>query len=95
MAIPSDGMQRQVRRLHADRVVATKVVKSMQGLDDIMKSVEKVVSDALDRRVVDPDSPLMSLGVNSTMAVQLVSSLETIAGQDLPGTLVFDYPTIR
>lgn len=39
------------------------------------------------------DQPLMSGGLTSTMAVQLVAALERNLGAELPGTLVFDYPT--
>jgi acyl carrier protein len=38
-------------------------------------------------------TPLMAAGVTSTLAVQLVSALESALGTELPGTLVFDYPT--
>ena len=64
-------------------------------LSSMIASVCSVVADALNEGEVDVDAPLMSMGVNSTMAVQLVSSLEAIAGEELPGTLVFDYPTVR
>ena len=39
-------------------------------------------------------APLMDAGVNSILAVQLVSALEDGFGTQLPGTLVFDYPSI-
>ena len=39
------------------------------------------------------DMPLMSSGVTSTLAVQLTQQLEEALGTELPGTLVFDYPT--
>lgn len=42
---------------------------------------------------VAPDAPLMSAGVTSTLAVQLTQLLEEAVGVELPGTLVFDYPT--
>ena len=42
---------------------------------------------------VAPDAPLMSAGLTSSLAVQLVSALEAAVGAELPGTLVFDYPT--
>ena len=38
--------------------------------------------------------PLMQAGLTSTSAVQYVSALENSLGLQLPGTLIFDYPTI-
>ena len=42
---------------------------------------------------ISADAPLMSAGLTSALAVQLVAALEAAAGAELPGTLVFDYPT--
>jgi len=42
---------------------------------------------------VAPDAPLMSAGLTSALALQLVAALEGAVGAELPGTLVFDYPT--
>ena len=41
------------------------------------------------------DSPLMEAGLNSALSMQLTAQLEAALQRDLPGTLVFDYPTIR
>lgn len=43
---------------------------------------------------VPPSEPLMSAGLNSTMAVALTGRLEAALGAPLPPTLVFDYPTM-
>jgi acyl carrier protein len=42
---------------------------------------------------VSPDEPLMAAGLDSLGAVELKNSLEGRLGVQLPGTLVFDYPT--
>jgi acyl carrier protein len=42
---------------------------------------------------INAQAPLMSAGLTSTLAVQLVAALEGVVGAELPGTLVFDYPT--
>lgn len=41
------------------------------------------------------DTPLMDAGLASSMAIQLATQLESALQMDLPGTLAFDYPTIR
>ena len=43
---------------------------------------------------ISDHAPLMDAGVSSTLAVQLVSALEGAFGIELPGTLVFDYPSV-
>lgn len=68
---------------------------------DKQSAISAVIIDAI-RSLVDSEAaeqaaegqPLMASGVTSTLAVQLVSSLEASLGRQLPGTLVFDYPTL-
>jgi acyl carrier protein len=52
------------------------------------------VSDSVDAGL-GPDTPLMSAGIPSALAVQVVSALESAVGTELPGTLVFDYPSVN
>lgn len=88
---------RGVSKVRAFAKVASNkgVVSNVQIQGQVIQSVKTIISEAITIDNPDVDAPLMSMGVNSTMAVQLVSSLEAIAGEDLPGTLLFDYPTIR
>ena len=86
--------QTQVRQRN---VVASKRtgVSAMQADKGLESMVADIIAEAIGASQPDMNAPLMSLGVNSTIAVQLVSNLEALAGQDLPGTLIFDYPTIH
>jgi hypothetical protein len=43
---------------------------------------------------VDPRTPLMEAGLTSATAIQLTTALEETLATDLPGTLIFDYPTV-
>ena len=66
---------------------------------NMLQLVTAAAAEALDSSGQDAESlqlqePLMEAGLNSAAAVQLVALLEAATGQELPGTLVFDYPTI-
>ena len=66
---------------------------------NMLQLVTAAVAEALDSSGQDAESlllqePLMEAGLNSAAAVQLVALLEAATGLELPGTLVFDYPTV-
>lgn len=42
---------------------------------------------------VDPDEPLFDAGLSSMQAIELLGKLEDILGTDLPGSLLFEYPS--
>ena len=57
-------------------------------------AAEALASSGQDAESPPLQEPLMEVGLNSAAAVQLVALLEAATGLELPGTLVFDYPTI-
>ncbi len=61
----------------------------------VQRVVREVVSGVLGQKDIAPDAPLMSSGLDSLGAVELRNSLESRLGVSLPGTLVFDYPTVE
>jgi acyl carrier protein len=61
--------------------------------DLVSHEVRRLIGSSSDA-VIDRSAPLMSVGVTSTLAVALATSLEAVVGAPLPATLVFDYPTI-
>lgn len=47
-----------------------------------------------DRRLIDPQQPFSSFGIDSVRAVSLVGEMEEWIGRELSPTLLYDYPTI-
>ena len=62
------------------------------GSASVHMAVQEAVVAVVGHEVGD-DEPLMAAGVDSLGAVELSSSLSQSLGAQLPGTLVFDYPT--
>jgi len=49
----------------------------------------------LDAEDIEPDRPLQELGLDSVTAVEMVERVGHAVNQSIPGTLLFDYPTIE
>lgn len=63
--------------------------------DMILQQVAEVLdSNDFDSNDFDSSTPLMESGVTSAAAVELTSALERALACSLPGTLIFDYPTV-
>lgn len=82
------------------RVAAVAEPPSGGGKAHMLQLVTAAAAEALESSGSDagspplPQEPLMDAGLSSAGAVQLVALLEAATGLELPGTLVFDYPTI-
>jgi acyl carrier protein len=68
-------------------------VDAEEHLRQVQSDVAAVVAEVLGVAQVAPEEPLMAAGLDSLGAVELKNSLEGRLGLQLPGTLVFDYPT--
>jgi 3-oxoacyl-(acyl-carrier-protein) synthase/enoyl-CoA hydratase/carnithine racemase/acyl carrier protein/thioredoxin reductase len=61
------------------------------SLEEVLQATTQVIGG----NHVDADTPLMDAGLDSLSATELRSSLQTLAGVELPATLVFEAPTAR
>ena len=74
-------------RLRCTRRRADVLVRHMQE-----QAAELLGLDADD---VEEDRPLSELGIDSVTAVELVERVGASLGRSIPGTLLFDYPTLE
>ena len=81
----------------ADCNQAAQAVVSESGMISLVCAAVKSAlgSSEAEAQDLSLDSPLMDAGLNSALSIQLTAQLESALQRDLPGTLVFDYPTIR
>ena len=75
------------------RKAATTALSAADRKAAVQAQVAEAVSAILGGSV-GADEPLMAAGLDSLGAVELKNSLEGRLGLQLPGTLVFDYPTV-
>lgn len=103
---PHDAAARSARRQlphHVDMHEASGTAGASNAADN--QSIEAVIAAAVHGVLhgdmdssaspdLDPDQPLMNMGINSSLAVALTSSLEDSFSIQLPPTLIFDCPTV-
>jgi len=66
----------------------------LPSAEALLASVTSVVGSILGQAPA-PDEPLLAAGLDSLSAVEVRNSLEQRFQVELPGTLVFDYPSLR
>jgi acyl carrier protein len=68
-------------------------VKAVPRVFQIREVIARMVLD-LAGKEIGADEPLMSAGLNSLASTELKSAIDATFGLDLPGTVVYDYPSI-
>ena len=81
----------------SDFLVSLESKSSEERVKAMLGRVQQIVADVTEESTdaIDMDLPLMDLGIDSLMAVEIRDRLEEEVAMDIPATLVFDYPTIR
>ncbi|GAX72978.1 hypothetical protein CEUSTIGMA_g431.t1, partial [Chlamydomonas eustigma] len=76
----------------SQQAVATEADPSLVRIE-VQGIVRSVIGSSTSVEI-NPEEPLMSIGLDSLGAVELRNKLEVEMGVQLPSTLVFDYPTV-
>ena len=77
------------------RVLAQPAARRLPVLQEHVESVARRALGVRAGKAVDPRQPLHEIGLDSLMSVELRNALAASLGHSLPGTLLFDYPTIE
>jgi len=77
---------RQMEKLDAD--------KRLKALTAFLRGMFAQVLGIDDADQIDINAPLMEMGIDSIMALEIKKRLEDASGAEIAATLIFDYPTI-
>ncbi|QDZ20181.1 polyketide synthase [Chloropicon primus] len=81
---------------YAESFIEPRQSSGTSGMDaDVLQQKVKEAVHAVVGHDTNPDEPLMAAGLDSLGAMELRSSLEQSLGIDLPGMLIFDYPSVH
>jgi len=94
-----DDYQENLKSCRRAKIRKEKPARSFctSQLRDQQEALRSYVNDAVSAVLgqdIGTDVPLMDAGLDSLGSVELRNSLAKSAGIDLPGTLVFDYPSV-
>jgi acyl transferase domain-containing protein/acyl carrier protein len=78
-------------------VASVQAPRRSEGLDPVTLATVRDLAAAIlgyGAGSLDVEAPLHALGMDSILALEFQKELEQVAGQTLPRTLIFDYPTV-
>ncbi len=78
-------------------LVALRAAPARRRADVLVAHMQAQAAELLDLDAddIDEDRPLSELGIDSVTAVELVERVGHALNQEIPGTLLFDYPTLE
>ncbi len=78
-------------------LVALRAAPARRRADVLVAHMQAQAAEllGLDADDIDEDRPLSELGIDSVTAVELVERVGHALNQEIPGTLLFDYPTLE
>lgn len=88
--LENSEIKNEKRRASKKRHISSK--GDATKVEFMLSEVNEVLNAVLGSEV-DPSQPLMAAGLDSLGAVEFRNNLEARLGMELPGTLIFDYPT--
>ena len=89
---PPNGARPEPTNLRARLEAAPPEARRDLALEHVRSAAAAVLG--LDSARVDCEQGLFDMGMDSLMAVDLKTRLETATGERLPSTLTFNYPTV-
>ena len=81
---------------HRETQLCASIKNKSQDMIEVQQVVARLIAEGTGQLIdaIPLNSPLSSLGVDSLTAIDLRDTISAYFKIDLPGTLVFDYPTV-